>query len=140
MSQTIGTPIVPIGLPNVTTGAPTTPGDQAVAMSKDIPDLISKAQTFDPALASKWTGTALIQSKTVWGAAIALVLTAIAKRYTLGWDQNTVDIVAGLIDLGIIAGLRKITDTPITGWLRKATPAEAATIAAQAAPAKGTTV
>ena len=125
MSATTTTVVPPIGAPNATTGAPTTPADQAVGLARNVPDLISKAATLDPALASKWTGKALLQSKTLWGSLLVIIVTAAAKRYALGWDANTVDVVAGAIDFAIFAGLRKISDGPITGWFRKATISEA---------------
>jgi hypothetical protein len=116
---------IPIGQPNATTGAPTTVADQTVAIAKDIPDLISKASTFDPDLAAKWTGKALLASKTLWGSLAIIVVTAVVKRYTLGWDENTVDTVAGAIDIVCFAALRKVTEHPITGFFRAATPKEA---------------
>ena len=117
--------IPPIGGPNVTTGAPTTAADQAIGLARNVPDLISKASTLDPDLAAKWTGTALLQSKTFWGSLGVLVASAIVKRYSLGWDENTVDLVVGSVDLAAFAALRSITEHPITGWLLAATPAEA---------------
>jgi hypothetical protein len=125
MSTTTSTVIPPVGAPNATTGDPTTRADQVIGVARDLPDLISKASTLDPDLAAKWTGTALLQSKTFWGSLSVLVVSAIVKRYSLGWDQNTVDIVVGSIDLAALAALRFVTEHPITGWLRAATAAEA---------------
>jgi hypothetical protein len=121
MSATI---VPPIGAPNITTGVPTTHADQAVGLARDVPDLIAKASTLDPSLAEKWTGKALIASKTFWGSIGVLVVSAIVKRYSLGWDQDTVDLIVGSLDLVAFAGLRYISTTPITGWFRAATPAE----------------
>lgn len=122
MSTTI--PVPPLNAPN-TIGAPTTPADQAMGLAKDVPDLISKASVFAPDLAAKWTGKALLASKTFWGSIGVIVLTAVVKRYSLGWDANTVDVVVGAVDLGILSLLRQMSSVPITGIFRKATVAEA---------------
>lgn len=124
MSSTI-TRVPLVGAPNATTGAPTTAADQAIGVSRDVPDLIIRATALDPDLAAKWTGAALIQSKTLWGSLGVLIVSAIVKRYSLGWDQNTVDIVVGGVDLVALAALRYISSVPITGFFRRATPAEA---------------
>lgn len=105
-------------------GNPTTKTDQVLNSARDFPDMLSKAEQFDPPLASKWTGKAILASKTVWGTAVALIVAAAVKRYSLGWDQNFVDLVSGLIVLGTVAGLRAISDGPITGWFTKKTVAE----------------
>jgi hypothetical protein len=113
-----------LGYPN-SAGAPTTRDDQVLAAAQDVPDLIAKAASLDAPLVAKWTGKALLASKSFYGAILVLALTAIAKRYALGWDQDTVDIVAGLLDLTALGALRAVSDIPITGFFRKATPAEA---------------
>lgn len=121
MSATV-TP-TPIGIPN-TAGSPTTRADQAVATARDLPDLIQKASALDPDLAAKFTGKSLLASKTFYGSILVIVVTEVARRYSLGWDPTTVDIVAGAIDLAALSALRAMSEHPITGWFRAATPAE----------------
>lgn len=123
-TKTVPIPIIPVGQPNITTGAPTTGADQAVAMARDLPDLIAKASTFDPALAAKFTGQALIASKSPWGSLAGGVVAWAVTHWGLGWDQSTCDLVAGA---GVLVGayaMRYVTDHPITGLFRKATVAE----------------
>ena len=114
----------PIGAPNATTGAPTTATDQAIAAARDLPDLINKAALLDPALAAKFTGQALIASRTPWGTLAGALVAWLVSKYGLGWDQATCDLMAGA---GVLLGaylMRTITEHPITGLLRAATPAE----------------
>jgi len=115
---------VPLGAPN-TAGAPTNRTDQVIAQAKDLPDLIQKASALDPDLAAKFTGKSLLASKTFYGSILVIVVTEVARRYSLGWDPNTVDIVAGLIDLAALSGLRFASEHPITGLFRAASPSEA---------------
>lgn len=117
----------PLGTPN-TAGAPTTPRDQVVASAKDLPDFIRKATAFDPDTAAKWTGKALLASKTPWGTLAVPLVAYLASRYGFGWDDSTCALVAGA---GVLVGsylMRLVTELPITGIFRKSTPAE--TIAA----------
>lgn len=123
MSATTTTPIPPIGAPN-TAGQPTTKTDQVLAFGRDLPDMLGKAEVLDPATAAKWTGKALLASKTFWGSIGVIVLSAIVKRYSLGWDQNFIDTVVGLADLAALAALRKVSSLPITGIFTKATVAQ----------------
>lgn len=137
MSTTItAVPVLPIGAPNVTTGAPTTPADQVVAVAKDLPDLISKASTFDPALAAKFTGQSLAASRTPWGTLAGGIVGWLVAREGLGWDQATCDFVAGACVFLASYAMRYITANPITGIFRKATVAEAV---ATASPAQAVT-
>ena len=126
---------LPIGAANATTGAPTTITDQVVGAAQDLPDLINKASTFDPDTAAKWTGKALLASKTPWGTLLVPLVTYLASRYALGWDTNTCTLVAGV---GVLVGayiMRMVTELPITGLLRPATPSEAIAKVTQAAHA-----
>lgn len=123
--QTPATPTPrPLGLPNVTTGDPTTRADQAVAAARDLPDLIAKASALDPALAQKFTGQALLASRSPWGTLAGGVVAWLASRYGLGWDSATCDLVAGA---GVLLGafvMRWVTQLPVTGVFRAATVAE----------------
>ena len=116
--------VTPIGIPNSTTGAPTTATDQAIASARDLPDLISKASQFDPALAAKFTGKALLASKSPWGSLAVPVVAYLASRYGLGWSEDVCNLVAGV---GVLVGayaMRLLTELPITGLFRAATPQE----------------
>lgn len=127
------TPIpAPLGAPNATTGAPTTRADQVVASAKDLPDLIRKASAFDPDLAAKFTGQALLASRSPWGTLAGGGVAWAVSHWGLGWDSGTCDLVAGA---GVLVGayiMRTITEHPITGLFRAATPSETvAKVAAQ---------
>lgn len=126
MSATTSNPpaVPPVGVANVTTGAPTTKADQAIGLARDLPDLISKASTLDPELAAKFTGQALVMSRTPWGTLAGGLVGWLVTKYGLGWDQATCDLVAGGCVLMASFGMRYITENPITGLFRKATPAE----------------
>lgn len=113
MSQTTQ-PLPTIGAPN-SAGLPTTKRDQVIGMAKDLPDLIVKAQTFDPALAASLTGKALIASKTVWGTLAAMLVSWAVTRWGLGWDADTCAEVSGVLVMAATAGLRAITKAPVTG-------------------------
>ena len=94
-----------------------------VAAAKDLPDLIAKAKEVDPALAEQLTAKPLIASKSPIGTLVAGVVTWLASKYALGWDQTTCDLVAGAAVL--IGGymMRYITSSPIAGFFSKgATP------------------
>lgn len=130
MSTTTSTLIPPIGQPNITTGAPTTPADQAVGIARDVPDLIQKASMVAPDLASKWTGQSLIASRSPWGTLAGGVVGWLVTKYGLGWDQSTCDLVAGGCVLVASYAMRYVTENPITGWFRKATVGEAMATAA----------
>jgi hypothetical protein len=128
-----------LDVPNVTTGAPTTPGDQAVALSVDVPSLIVNATSLDPALAAQWTGMALIWSKTPWGTVACSAVAWLAARYGLScsggtniagcWSADTVNLVGGLAAMGgAFVGsylMRLVTKFPVTGFFTPATPAQA---------------
>lgn len=128
MSQTTTPMPTPIGAPN-SAGLPTTSTDQITAMARDVPDLIAKAATVDPDLASKWTGKALVASKTPWGTLAGGIVAWLASKYGFGWDQATTDLVAGAGVLVMSFVMRSISELPITGFFRKATVAEAAAVA-----------
>jgi hypothetical protein len=115
----------PIGIPNTTTGAPTTRTDQAIEAAKNLPDLISRASAVDPDLAAKFTGSALIASRSPWGTLAGGIVTWAVARWGLGWDQSTCDLVAGAGVLVASYLMRYVTEHPITGIFRKATVAEA---------------
>lgn len=133
MSTTTAIPVLPVGVPNVTTGAPTTKADQAIAVARDVPDLIQRAAAVDPTLAAKWTGEALIASRSPWGTLAGGIVTWIAGRYGFGWDAGTCSLIAGVGVLAAAYAMRMITEHPITGIFRKATVAEAVQTATVAA-------
>lgn len=89
--------------------------DNLIAQAHSLPDLISKAETFDPAFAAALKGKALVASKTVWGTAATMALSWAASRYGLGWDADTCGLVSGVLTMAATAGLRYITTGPVTG-------------------------
>ena len=89
--------------------------DQIVGQAKDLPQLISMAGQYDPALAASLTPKALLASKSAPGTLLVGVVAWAVSKYGLGWDAQTVDLVAGL---GVLAGgyaFRSITRSPIGG-------------------------
>jgi len=97
-----------------------------IADAKSLPDLIRKAQAVDPDLASMFTGKALLASKSVWGNAIALVVSWVVTRYGLGWDANTSAMVTGAIVMVATLIFRALTGQPITGIFTAAPASTAA--------------
>lgn len=94
--------------------------DRLIADAKSLPDLVAKAQRFDPALAQQLTGKVLLASKTPWGVLVSGAVGWAVSRYGLGWDGATTDLVAGAaVVLGAYA-MRKISSGPITGLFRRA--------------------
>lgn len=135
MSATIQAQAPPLGAPN-SANAPTTPADQAVGFARDIPSLIKQAAVFDPDLAAKWTGKSLAASKSPWGSLAGGIVSWLVAHYGIGWDAATCDLVAGAGVLIASYAMRMITELPITGIFRAATPGEAVkTVVAQTPPA-----
>lgn len=87
------------------------PVDRLVAASREIPDFLAVV----PELKAK----ALLASKTVWGMAIATIVSGLVAHYHLAWDEPTSQAVAGLIEMGAAIALRRITTGPVSGWLPK---------------------
>lgn len=93
--------------------------NQIIKEAQSLPDLIRRAETADPELAKSLTSKALIYSKSVWGNAIALIVSWMVTKYGLGWDGDTCALVTGLIVMGVTVGLRMVTSQPIDGVLPK---------------------
>jgi hypothetical protein len=89
--------------------------NQIVSDAKNLPDLIAKAQTFDPQLAESLAGKSLAASKTVWGTALTMGVSWVATHYALGWPPESSAEVSGAIVLFATVVLRSITRGPITG-------------------------
>lgn len=96
-----------------------------VAEAKSLPDLVDKLGALDPALAQQITGKALIASKTPWGVLAVAGVALISARFGLGWDQNTVELIAGG---GVLIGafaMRYFSSHPITSLFKRRTAAPA---------------
>lgn len=94
--------------------------NNVIAAAKDLPDLISKAQTVDPSLATALTGKALIASKTPWGTLLAAAIAYLAGKYALGWSESFCELLAGA---GVLVGsylMRFYSPGRITGFFTKA--------------------
>lgn len=115
--------IKPIGAPN-SAGQPTTQTDQVLAIGRDFPDMLKKAELLDPPLADKWTGKPLIESKSPWGTLAGGIVAWLVTKYGLGWDQATCDLVAGAAVLAASYAMRMLAELPITGIFTKATVAQ----------------
>lgn len=88
--------------------------DIAIQDAKNLPDLIAKLEKIDPALAQQFSGKALLASRSPWGVLISAILGWLVTHYGLGWSDDTVAIVDGLIILASSYGMRYITRAPIT--------------------------
>jgi hypothetical protein len=75
--------------------------NQIVADAQSLPDLIKRAEVLDPQLADTLKGQASTASATPLGAFVAAGIAWLVTHYGLGWDQSSVDLVAGL---AIVAG------------------------------------
>lgn len=100
--------------------------DDIIAAAKNLPDLISKAQTFDPPLAQSLIEKSLLGSKTAWAPLITWGVSAAASRYGVGWDVATSSMVASLLSYGVLLVVRYFTRSPIGSILPKAVPEAAA--------------
>ena len=109
---------------------PPTISDRVVASARDLPDLIKKASVADPDLAAKFTGKALLASKTVWGTLATMAVSWAVTKYGLNWDAETSAEVSGALVMLATTLLRCISDGPITGVVNAATPTQAAEKAA----------
>jgi hypothetical protein len=127
------TQATPLGAPN-SAGTPTTRTDQIIAAGRDLPNFLARAEQLDPPTADKWTGKALIASKSPWGTFAGAGVTWLVTKYGLGWDQTACDLVAGGAVLIFAYAMRLVTELPITGLFTKATAAQAAAKAAPVAP------
>lgn len=105
-----------------TTAPPSPVRSMILADAQGVPSAISMAETADPQLADFLKGKALLASKSVYGPVIVGGITYLSGRYGLGWDENTVAAVAGLIVFGASIVLRYVTHAPITGLFSKGTP------------------
>lgn len=93
--------------------------DQIIKEAQSLPDLISRAELADPDLAKQLTSKALIASKTVWGNAIALIVSWCVTKYGIGWSADTCALVTGLIVMGVTGAMRMVTSQPISGIVSK---------------------
>lgn len=94
-----------------------------VAAANSLPDLISKAETFDPDLAEQLRGKALIASKTPWGTVLGGIIAWVVAHYGLNVDPGTQTVIAGLGVLAASYIMRYITKGPVTGVLVQGDPA-----------------
>lgn len=97
--------------------------DRLIDQARSFPDLISKAETFDPAFAATLRGKALAKSKTLWGTLAALGVAWAVREFNLGWDASISELISGLLVLCVAAGLRYVTAGPITGVVNAKPPA-----------------
>jgi hypothetical protein len=118
------------------TAAPTATAlaiNDAVAIARNLPELIRHAQAIDPELAAALAGKALIASRTPWGVLLAAALAWGVAKYA-SWDETMTTLVAGL---GIVAGgyvMRYISPARITGILSAPVPSSVTTPPPTAAP------
>lgn len=73
--------------------------DEIIKLAQDGPGLLANAQAYDPALASRLQGEALVESKTLWGSGLTLVIAYVATQYGLNWDPQFCALLAGGLSL-----------------------------------------
>src|SRR5581483_899173 len=88
----------------------------AVADAKSLPELVTKLNTVDPALAQSIEGKALVASRTPWGVVIGFGVAWAASKYGLGWDADLCALVSGVAVLAAGYVMRLVTAGPIRGW------------------------
>jgi hypothetical protein len=131
------------------TTTPTTPPptpaqaavNDAIKSAQNLPDLIAKVQTIDPAFADAITGKALIASKSPWGVLAGSLIAWLIAKYGLActpsmtsgcWSDSTVQLVSGVAAMGggwlASYAMRLVTQGPITGILKPTPPTTTATL------------
>lgn len=114
-------PPMPAATTPVTAAATTPAVNAAVAAAKDLPGLVAALQTASPQLAQQIEGKPLALSKSMYGNILLPVVTYLAGRYGLGWDESTCALVTGFVLAACAVGFRLITTSPISGLLTKGT-------------------
>lgn len=82
-----------------TAAAQPTLRDTVIGDARNLPDLINKAEQFDPELAKRLTGTAMGASVTAPGVFLAWALTLISTKYGLGWSPDFCALASGTVVL-----------------------------------------
>jgi hypothetical protein len=98
--------------------------DAVIAGARTLPELIQRAKAADPQLAEQLTTKASLASSSLWGSSGTLVVSYLAGRFALGWDQDTCALVAGALAWVANLVIRRWTDPRVTGLFTK-TPAPA---------------
>lgn len=75
--------------------------DEAIAASKNAPELVAKLKVVDPALAQRMEGVSAAGSKTVWGPLGSAVVAWLGVRYAVPLDPATANLVSGLVAAGV---------------------------------------
>lgn len=128
--------------PSMDAGSPLTPSvreNYVIAIAHGTPDMLQKAETMAPDLAAKWTGKAIVWSKSPWGTLLSGVIGMFATKYGLAcipdvaiskacWTPEFIATVSGFAGLGgAWVGayiMRCVTSLPITGVVKPATVAD----------------
>ena len=101
--------------------------NQAVADAQSLPDLITKTQAIDPALAKSLEGKSLLASKSPWGTILLAIIGWLVSRYGLGWPPDVQALVSGACVLAGSYAMRYVTSARITGLFRHTPPSAART-------------
>lgn len=91
-----------------------------IAGAKSLPDLVRKADTLDPQLASALRGKSLLAARSPPVVLLAGALTWAAGHWGLGWDPEFTSMLAGAAVLGAGYVMRMFTSAPVTGFARAA--------------------
>jgi ABC-type methionine transport system permease subunit len=89
--------------------------NDAVATAKNLPDLVTKVQRVDPAIAQAIEGKSLISSKTPIGIFLATGLGYLSVRYGFGWSDHDCELFSAVILLVSSYAMRYISAARITG-------------------------
>lgn len=91
--------------------------DRAIADAGSLPQLVTNLKAVDPGLAQQIEGKSALGSKTLWATPISYGVTFLVSKYGLGWDADTVNLVSGLLALGVAMLMRLFTKGPITSLI-----------------------
>lgn len=109
--------------------------NDVVAVARNVPDLIKKAETIDPGLAKAIEGKALAFSSTPWINVAAGAAGWLSARYGLDWNPETCALVGAGFVLVASFVMRYLSPARITGLFRRApTSSTVTTVAPRAAP------
>ncbi len=121
----------------VNAGAAAQAINAAIGAANDLPSLIAGLKQVYPSLAQQLTGKGLLLTKSSYGPALIGAVSYAAALLCLHWDDNTCAIVAGFAVYASSTLIRRVTNSPITGWLRPAPIPAAPAPAAIPGPAAG---
>jgi hypothetical protein len=84
-----------------------------ISAAKNLPQLVQMAETYDPALAKRLSGSSVLGSGTIWGTIGTLVVSQLAMQFGLGWPPETSQLVGGALTTGVAMLLHWVYHGPL---------------------------